>query len=460
MHLIVIAVNLLARIRTRIVALRAAGDVLIAESEFVAGLPGPLTERERATVGRTLGPAALRLGIRRLPFGRLLVLDPAQLVAAIEQVRLGVRRDGGQRPVDEIGDMDPRLALGAMIRLIETERAVLVGQAGRLLLHCPTEVTATREVELPAAARVEWSFVGDGDTVFASLATRMSHAPVFTRRDSWAGGGAWNASTGGRCSVELDASEPRCTRLVLSFDKTAATGARAHFEQYVQARLERLVDPATVRRRTIFLCDECGTVVTQEQVRKRRARGLDWLTCNVCAARVLLRELPLGTQGEGSIAAELDRGAGNARRRDIATLVLRGKHLTSDYDVYAAHAPADRDAVVRIVGWVEERGILPWLDCWEQRDIGPVADSVGAALVFVGRDLAVAWEDPRTEAILGQLVARKCPVIRVDLPGRRRDPTFPDWLEPVATVDFQQADPSPVDQLSHWITGWHLGNIA
>lgn len=460
MHLISVVVNLLKRMRSRIVELRAAGRLLLEESELADGMPGPLTDVERATIERSFGLAPLRLGIRRLPFGRLVVLDPAHLYAAVEAVRDHAGRLGGQCAVEDPCGLDPRLALAAMVRLVETERAVLVGQGGKLLLHCPTAVTAQRELELPAAARVEWSFDGDGETVFASLATRMCHAPVFTRVQSWHNGGLWNASTGGRCAVELIASGPRDKRLVLSFDKTAATGARPFFELYVQARLETLVDRSSVRRRTVFVCLECETVVSEEQVRKRRDRGLDWLVCNVCAARVPLREEAVGDGADASIAGQLERGAGIQRRKDIAALILRGKRLTADYDAFFAHAAADRDAVVRIAGWVEERGILPWLDRWEQRDIGDSAARVRAALIFVGRDLEVAWDDPRVERVLRQLVERKIPVIRVDLPGKRRDPSFPDWLHPVTTVDFSVADPNPVDELGHWISGWTRDTIV
>lgn len=440
--------------RSRIVELRSAGQILVDEAELAAGVAGPLTDAQRATLERSFGLAPMQLGIRRLPFGRLVVLDPAHLHEAIEALRASVRAAGGTRAVDEHGEQDPRMELAAAVRLVETERAVLVSLGGRLLLHCPAQVTADCEVELPSAGQVEWEFDGDGDTVFASLATRMSHAPLFSRVLSWRRGGVWTASTGGRCSVEL--VEEAGPRLRLRFDKTAESGARPHFEQYVQARLERLVESSTIRRRNIFVCGECETKITEEQVRKRRERGLDWLPCNVCAARVSLRDEWLRNDDTAGIAAELDRGAGVARRRDVANLVLAGKRLTADYDAYIAHAGADRDAAVRIAGWVEDRGIHAWLDCWEQSPVDEhVLAGLRVALVFVGRDLALAWEDPQTHAVLEQLVARRCPVVRVDLPGRKRDPTFPDWLNPVAVVDFAVVDPNPVEELTRWITGWH-----
>jgi hypothetical protein len=459
MHLIVAVVNLLARMRSRIVELRAAGQILIDESELAAGVPGPITDSQRATLERSFGLAPMRLGIRRLPFGRLVVLDPAHLHGAVQELRESVGGHGGTRAVLDHGEQDPRLGLAAAIRLLETERASLTSQGGKLFLHCPMLVSAERDTDLPSAARVEWTFHGDGDTVFASLSTRMSHAPLFNRVRSWKSGGLWTANTGGRCAVEFERTDSE-VRLTLSFDLTAAGGARPYFEQYVQARLEKLVDPSTVRRRVVFICAECDTLVSREQVRKRRERGLDWLPCNVCGARIVLRDDGLSHGQKRDIAAELDKGAGIARRRDIATLVLIGKRLTADYDTYIAHAAADRDAVVRIAGWVEDRGILPWLHGWEQAEMEPgVERKVRVALVFVGRDIELAWEDPRTLAVLEALTARKVPVVRVDLPGRRRNPTFPDWLTPVATVDFSVADPNPVEELSHWISGWHRDTI-
>ena len=158
--------------------------------------------------------------------------------------------------------------------------------------------------------------------------------------------------------------------------------------------------------------------------------------------------------------AEMNRSADDQRDRNVAEARLRGKIETKDYDVFLCYNSQDRERVKAIGEQLKELGILPWLDVWEirpgtrwQQELQKQIKSIKSAAVFIGPKGRGPWQDVEVEALLTQMVKRKCPIIPVILEGRQGQPAAPPFLGLLHVVDMRQPDPDPFKQLVWGITG-------
>src|SRR5438105_1538094 len=145
--------------------------------------------------------------------------------------------------------------------------------------------------------------------------------------------------------------------------KQANEQTRFEFEQYVYVHLQRKALPESIRRRRMFVCSSCGFAVTDQLVRLKRERGLNWVDCPVCQTRISLLDKEERLTAEPAPAVqEMDRAADRQRDLAVAESVRQGKREAGEFDVFLCYNAEDRAAVKRIGELLKEQEILPWLD--------------------------------------------------------------------------------------------------
>jgi len=416
--------------------------------------------------------------IRRLHFGDLVLLQPELLDAyASAMVQAAKEEPEGLGFILEEDALEGRFRLPEQERVTDRgqEKLLLIATVEELLRHEITlKATNDRGVDLvfpsqftrerPDAPdipgkQVVFTFEGPLYSIYATLAVRLSHSTLFRRQAMWQNAASYLSTAGGTCGIHLRELEEGRGELALFFDEQAGTAARAQFETYVAEHLQLRALPGTLTRRQIRTCPTCDFVLPEDLIQRRIKLGATTIRCPACEETVIpLAEEP-SAPPEAAVA-QMNRSANDRRDRNVAEARLRGKIQTKDYDVFLCYNSRDRERVKTIGEQLKERGILPWLDVWEirpgarwQQELQKQIKSIKSAAVFVGPKGPGPWQEAEIEALLTQLVKRKCSIIPVILEGRQGQPQLPPFLGMVHVVDMRQLDPDPFRQLVWGITG-------
>jgi GTPase SAR1 family protein len=439
-------------------------------------------ENIRAQFETCIGFAESNDLIRRLSFGNLILLQPELLDAYIsslinsvrdqpdglgsiaeDQVRAGdFTMQTGERLEDENQE---KLLLLAMIEdLLRYELALREqGNDGAYLIFPSQSTRENPDLPNPEGRAVIFSFEGPIGNIYTTLAVRLSHSGLFEKKELWKNAIMYTTRAGGNYGLFLQYigdAEGRAD-LTLFFDKAASEEMRFHFEEFVNAHLQRHAIPESLQRRRMFVCQTCGTTMDDVQVQKRQERNLNWMTCGVCDAKVsLLDREELLVTVPSSLVAEMDNLANERRERSARVTTIEGKIATSDFDVFLCYNNENKQQIKQIGEQLKEHGILPWLDEWElrpglpwQRVLERQIGKIKAAAVFVGQDGIGPWQHMELESYLRKFVHNDYPVIPVLLEDASQQPGLPPFLEGMTWVDFRKTEPDPMKQLIWGITG-------
>jgi hypothetical protein len=371
-------------------------------------------------------------------------------------------------PTDErISDSEQeKLLLIAMVQdLLSYEIALREqGEEGPYLVFPSESTRENPDLPNPENASTVFTFEGPVRNIYATLAVRLSHSGLFSKKELWKNAVIYDVRVGGTCGIWLKEIEEGKGELTLFFDTRTSEETRFHFEQFVHTHLQKKALTDSVQFRHIFRC-VCGLAATDQLVRMRTERGLNWFSCPNCDARVDLRDRKERLSSTSpSIVPEMDRAADIQRSRAAAQSTVQGKQETNDFDVFLCYNPADRAAIIDIGKQLKEQGILPWLDVWElipgrswQSALEQQIGHIKSAAVFVGKDGIGPWQQREIEAFLREFVRRTCPVIPIILSNAPGEPPLPIFLEGLRWVDFRQQAPiqdmAPMDLLKWGITG-------
>jgi hypothetical protein len=424
--------------------------------------------------------------VRSLGFGNLILLQPERLDAYASAIVNAAKNEPEgtgsiteedvikgrfRMPEDErVNDKDQEklLLIATVEEMLRHEIALREAAEEEPYLIFPSQFTRENPVlPDPQGKAVIFGFEGALTNIYATLAVRLSHSGAFTKKEMWRSAVTYSAAEGGTCGFFLREIEEGRGELALYFDEAASEKTRYQFEEFIESHLRRRALADSISRRRLFQCPVCATPVTDMAAQRRRARGFEWIDCNVCGERLSLLDrmarLPVPPE---SIVVEMDRSADAQRQRGTGATILQGKIATSDFDVFLSYNRADRDAVKKIAERLRERGILPWLDeeqlrpglPW-QRALAKQIKRIRSAAVFVGPKGIGPWQKREQEAFLEEFVNRECPVIPAILPGCTRTPRLPILLKAMSWVDFRKEDPAPLEQLIWGITGDRLPQI-
>jgi small GTP-binding protein len=420
--------------------------------------------------------------IKRLSFGNLVLLQPELLDAYASALVNAVKDEP-----DGLGSILEEKVLSGDFFMSEEERLKDKEQE-KLLLIAMVEDLLRREIALreqgidgpylifpsqstrenldlpdPEGKAVIFRFEGPVLNIYTTLAVRLSHSDFFKKNELWKNAATYIATAGGICGIFLRNSGEGQGELTLFFDKATSKETRFHFEEYVNAHLQKRAIPESIRMRRIFVCSGCEFLVTEQLVKLRLARGFNWVDCPACGNRISLLNLEERLQKvSSSLVSEMDRAANAQRDREAAKSILQGKIETNDFDIFLCHNSNDKDQAKKIGEHLKEQGLLPWLDEWElrpglpwQRLLEQQISQIKSAAVFVGKDGVGPWQHMELEAFLREFVDRGCPVIPVLLSNVPQEPELPIFLKNMTWVDFRKPTPDPMKQLIWGITGKH-----
>ncbi|MDI7266709.1 MAG: TIR domain-containing protein, partial [Myxococcota bacterium] len=125
------------------------------------------------------------------------------------------------------------------------------------------------------------------------------------------------------------------------FGKEAGEEIRHRFEEYVRVHLERRAPAGTIRVVRSFVCAKCGTTVPDTYAAGRRGRGIDWIECAVCSAKVSLADPGerLATEYPSAVA-RMDEAAEERRRFGAWLTSTSGEARTESFASWAGGADA------------------------------------------------------------------------------------------------------------------------
>jgi hypothetical protein len=419
--------------------------------------------------------------IRRLKYGGHILLQP-ELLDAYASAIIEAARDepGGLGFIAEDDALAGYFPMSADERVKDKdqERVLLTATVEELLRHEIGLREATDEVvdlvfpsqfrrehpEMPEVPgkTVVFRFEGAVMSVYATMAVRLSHSRIFSKKEMWKNGSMFAATVGGDCGVALREMRDGQGELTLFFNEQASEQTRFQFEDYVFAHLQRRAIPETVQRQRIFICHrrDCETPVSEQQVRARRERGYNYINCPVCDARIsLLDRHERLSEAVASVLEEMDRNADFGREQNSVAAVIKGKRESKDFDVFLCHNSRDKQEVRQIADQLLARGFLPWLDERElrpgltwQKGVQDQLRTIKAAAVFIGPGRMGRWQELEQQALLDRFVKQKKPVVPVILPGVKKVPQLA-LLKQFQSVDFRKENPDPLGLLIWGITG-------
>lgn len=418
--------------------------------------------------------------IRKLSFGHFILLQPelldayaSSLINAVKDEPDGlgsILEESAQRglffiPKDERleNNEQERLLLIAMIEdLLRFEIALReYAEDGSYLVFPSQSTRENPDLPDPRGEAVVFSFEGPILNIYTTLAVRLSHSGMFRKKELWRDAVTYDAKLGGMCGIYLRNRGEGRGELTIFFDERTSEETRFHFEEYVQTHLNRRALPESILRQRVFVCPNCSTPFTNQQIVQRQKLGFSWIKCNVCdtTLTILDREERL-TITRQSILTEMDRTADKQRDLETATSVIQGKITTNDFDVFMCYNEEDEVEVKKIGAILKEQGILPWIAAWEmrpglpwQRLLENQIERIKSVAVFVGEDEIGPWQRQEVDAFLREFVERNCPVIPVLLANALKKPRLPLFLRGMMWIDFRKQDPNPIEQLIWGITG-------
>ena len=410
--------------RTEIIGMVGKGPLRRTGSDLLdAELPA--TEKNRASRTRDvfhtcIGRLQARGLIRRLSFGDLVLLQPEYLDAYASSIVMAARSEP-----DGLGEMSEQDILGVRFPISKEER-VPVGSDEQLLLVATIEELLKHEVALreststgellifpsqlsraapphgdspPPFASIK--FGGAVANIYATLVVRLSNSGFFRRTSLWSTGSLFDGS-GHQFGLQAS-SEEGGGEITVSGSQRAPAELRSLFVEFVHDHISGKAPIGSIRFEMHFLCPRCGEAITHRQAALRAERGYSSMKCPVCQEGDIDLQVRVEWKSDrGDDVEEMQHRADVARREATATAIIRGKRLTSDYDVLVIASLVNEDFAARIVDQLTTLGMLPWL--MSERDgideLGDLWKRMRAAIVITSMPEPEPWDDSRVNELL------------------------------------------------------------
>ncbi|MEW1861427.1 TIR domain-containing protein [Streptomyces sp. NPDC088194] len=438
------------------------------------GVPEPALTEFRALLSN-LDAEGL---VHRLRFGDLVLLKPtlvgsyaSMLVIAAQRVPEG---DGtlseddvlaGRVPLldkDRVADRrhEEDIVHAAVQELLNS--GAVVRDAAHGLLRFPSAVRRTHD-ELAwerLAGRTGFRARALADHVHASLIAGLEYSGLFDECALWSHVARFRRASGSASWVRVRPNTGGMVQVDVRHDAAATTTERGLFEELCRSQLSRVAVGGAVDSVQTVVCPSCTTGIGPEQVRRRRERGFDWITCGVCDTRIDFTQKPVSPERTPEVRA-IETSASRTRTQMLRSADVALKEKRRLYDVFVSYSHADQDAAAHLSQRLREHGIRPWLDLWETSPGTPwiVAiqdqlETMPCAAVLIGPSGVGPWQRDEVWYVLQEFLGRRCPVIPVLLAGAAQ-PEVPVLLRNMQWVDFNRELPDPMHLLLWGITGVH-----
>lgn len=295
--------------------------------------------------------------IRRLSFGDYVLLQPELLDAYASAIVNAAKREP-----DGQGSIAEDVALNGQFYVPDEQKVRDRGQE-QLLLHATVEELVRHDLALresasdgrylvfpsefirdyeaapePKGKALAITFDGPVQSLYSTLAVRLSHSGLFTtRRDEmWRNAAVFTAKAGGKCGLYLHEFEEARGRLVIFYDEEngypPSDETRFHFEEFVLAHVQRHALDKTVDLVRFFRCSN-GHPVPNDYVRLLGEQGQKLFYCP-CGVGVSLAE-PIERIKFASKVSLMEWSADRHRAFEIFVESARGETSTPSFAEWA-----------------------------------------------------------------------------------------------------------------------------
>jgi WD40 repeat protein/class 3 adenylate cyclase len=304
-----------------------------------------------------IGRLEIRDLIRRLSFGRYVLLQP-ELLDAYASAMVNAAKE----EPDGLGSIAEEAALAGHFYVPKEQKILDRGQE-QLVLHATVEELARYDLALresaddrrylvfpsqfnrdyqtapePKGKAVAITFDGPVQSLYSTLAVRLSHSGLFTtgRAEMWRNAAIFNATAGGKCGLYLHEFEEARGRLIIFYDEKKGVSptpeTRFHFEEFVLAHAQRHALSGTVEFARFFVCAN-GHPVPDDYVKLLTEQGKKVFDCP-CGMKVSLAE-PKELIHFDSQVAVMDRSADQQRAFEMFVESARGETSTPSFMQWA-----------------------------------------------------------------------------------------------------------------------------
>ena len=291
----------------------------------------------------------------------------------------------------------------------------------------------TLDAQVPPGSAVKFQFSGEPTMVFATLAARLSHSPLFEpmRKAPSSVLGTIKAASG-VCGIHLRTLRDDGAELVVSYGKDTPALARVQFEEMIAGHLREQAARDTVIRLPILSCPNCGFVIADDLMRRKLDRGDATIRCPDCG------RYEISLTGPSADAA-------------------------GDFDAFLSYNSEDLNQVKEIRGQLIERGLRPWLDKYDmeagvsaQTQLDRQIHSGKPSVFFIGPHGLGDWQTLEIELATMLVVKKKyllIPVFLTTFEGAVGDFKALAFGELLHAVDMREPDPDPFEKLIRAIQG-------
>lgn len=437
-----------------------------------ADLPEPTLEEFRALLA-ALDSEGL---VRRLRFGDLVLLQPTVVGAYASMLVIAA-----QQVADGEGTLAEDDVLGLRIPLLENDRVAereheedivhaaieellssgsLVRDEARGLLCLPSAVRRRPDDETwqRLRGRTVLRARALGDHAYASLVGSLVYSGLFSDWELWASRARFVRPDGAASWISVHPDRNARIRFELRHDPGVREVERGFFQELCRSRISRHSVGDDVETVDHVACEECDTVVSPEQRRRRMDRGFDWITCGVCDGRVELGGSGKPSERPADVYA-IETAASHTRTAALRSTEFALKEKRQLYDVFISYSHQDEELALLLAQELRRHGIRPWIDLWETSPGTPwvttiqeQVENMPCAAVLVGPSGVGPWQKDEVWFVLQEFLGRRCPIIPVLLRGAAL-PVMPPLLRSLQAVDFNREQPDPMHLLLWGITG-------
>ena len=370
--------------------------------------------------------------LKQLSSGDLILLDPTVLRSYASMIVIAAmdapRADGslderaildGEIPLIEDERLErrsdePEILAAAVAEFMEAGVVVREGPPGARILRFPSAAAGSAprsllDVEPSQRMRV----TGSLDYTYARIVVSLSSAGIAERTDLFRHLAAFHRPDDTWSAISVAERSPGVLEFESRHSPELSRDSCALVDELLKSLLKKLSVGGSLESVHRVVCPDCGTSVLEEQVRRRLARGFDWLRCSVCETEVDL--VPAVTPVPRELARSVTRSEDQARatqQRAARETALDLKVDRGRFDVFISYCSEEREAVLALADRLLGQGIRPWVDVRELQpgrawmtEIQRQIESIRSAAVVVGPSGIGPWQQEETMMFLEAFVA-------------------------------------------------------
>ena len=407
--------------------------------------------------------------IRRLDFGGYILLEPELLDNYASSIIFAAKNepDGfGAILVSKVDNGNFNILGPRKIEDPVEEKLVITSTIQELVKHELVTKEDTGEGQyyiFPSQAQRDWpeapdpegksiAFIFEGAirSIYGSLCVRLSHTGFFAldRNHLWKNAAIFTHERALSCGIYLREFGEGKGEIIIFYHGKVEESVKKDFESFIYRHLSRDCIKGSLEKRRFISCSDCEELLPPDQIRKRKERGYDWITCGVCDHKVFItsKSEPKSDDDSNEGTANLAELSHEKREELDGELILEAKKRIGQLDAFISFRNSDEPEVQEINTQLRKKGVTTWTyidnspgDEW-QEELEKALEKAKACVVMIGNEGMSAWQF--TEARTAQRIqhdggAKK--IIPVILPSVISSSEVPNFLKAYQVLDMRSS---------------------